>query len=96
MDHITITDNTSSIVNNPLNKANAIFGYITNPDGSIQMLPNEDENGEDRIQKAVEQEIMNTQRNIEEIRKANPNSNLTNEQLKDLFNDFNGGDFLIF
>lgn len=96
MDHITITDNTSSIVNNPFNKANALFGYVTNPDGSVQILPSEDDNGEDRLQKAVEQEIINNQKNIQEIRKANPNSKLSNEQLKELFDDFNGGDFLIF
>lgn len=96
MDHITIADNTTAIVNNPQNRANAMFGYITNPDGTIQMLEDESTNGEEKIQKVVEQEILNNQKIINDIKQSNPNTSLSNQQLKEMLDDFNGGDFLIF
>lgn len=71
-----------------------MFGLNIGADGVISIKGQEEESADD-MDKIVQQQVINKQKQIEDIRKNNPKTDLTNEQLLDLYNDFYNDGFFI-
>lgn len=102
MENVTIADTGMTVVSKTGNIADAFFGITIDPTtGAIQMPINKPEVEEEPldINEQIEQEI-NNQVNLEreainKIKQANPNSKLTNSEIKELYDDFNSSGFII-
>ena len=81
------------------NVADQYFGIMSGVNGGVtisQDEPVDSENVDDQISNDIQREIMNTQNILEKIRVSNPKTNLSNQQLKDLYDDFSSDGFILF
>lgn len=95
MDGVTITDSNISLASGT-NLADQYFGVQTNPMGGVTMNNTKPVDIEDAINQDIEKELANNQAFIHKVRKENPNTKLTDQQLKEMYEDFNNGGFIIF
>lgn len=95
MDGVTIVDNNVSLASGT-NLADQYFGVQTNPMGGVTMNNTKPVDIEDAINQDIEKELANNQAFIHKVRKENPNTKLTDQQLKEMYEDFNSGGFVIF
>ena len=97
LDNVTIVDNNVTLSNNS-NIADNFFGISTNANGTISLGSQEQkiENIDDQISSAIQDEIKTNQTILKKIKEDNPNTRLSEQQLRDLYDDFSGGEFIIF
>ena len=77
--------------------ADQFFGITNNGNGTVSMKSNSNDNNiEEQISKAIQNEISNTQNILKKIKEENPHSRLSDQQLRDLYDDFSGDGFVIF
>lgn len=97
MEGITLYDSSVTLSGNQ-NVADQYFGFTNNNlTGGIQFMNNDDNQpNEQDIQNEIYNEINNMQNVINKIKADNPKTNLTNQQIKELYEDFSADDFLIF
>ena len=97
MDSVILADGGLTTLNNSTSKADQAFGIKRNIDGSISLQPQitEPENIDEIINSQIEKQIQQSQLVVQQIRKDNPNTKLTNQQIRELYDDFNNGDFFI-
>ena len=99
MDNVLMTNDVVSITNSS-NVADDFFGLKQNTNGVIEMNVNKEENiNEDNIDDKINEEVINNlvnKNNILDKIKKDTNTNLSDQQLLDLYDDFTGGDFLLF
>ena len=94
MDSITITDGNVSISGSQ-NLANQFFGVSQNYDGSITLNSQATESVEQNISKEIQQEILNNQKVIKQIKESNPHTKLSNQEILDMYDSFNNDGFFI-
>ena len=98
MEGITLYDSSVTLSGNQ-NVADQYFGFTNNNlTGGIQFMGNDEQEElpEQNVQAEILNEINNMQNVINKIRTDNPNTKLTNQQIKELYDDFSADDFLIF
>ena len=97
MDSVILADGGLTTLNNSTSKADQAFGIKRNIDGSISLQPQttEPKNIDEIINSQIEKQIQQSQLVVQQIRKDNPNTKLTNQQIRELYDDFNNGDFFI-
>lgn len=98
MENVTLTDGGITTLSNTQNSVEQLFGFSNNLDGSVSILPTlgDDINPEDKLVDDIDKQIKNTQEQIDKIKKQNPNTNLSDQDIKDLYDDFGNDGFLIF
>ena len=94
MDSITITDGNVSISGSQ-NLANQFFGVSQNYDGSITLNGQATESMEQNISKEIQQEVLNNQKVIKQIKESNPHTKLSNQEILDMYDSFNNDGFFI-
>ena len=97
LDNVTIADNNVTI-SRTNNIADSYFGISTNVNGTISVGSQEQQpqDLDDQISTAIQDELLGNQTILKKIKEDNPNTNLSEQQLRDLYDDFTGGDFVIF
>lgn len=95
MDGVTIADSNVSLTSST-NLADQYFGVQTNPMGGVTMNNAKPVDIEDAINQDIEKELANNQAFIHKVRKENPNTKLTDQQLREMYEDFNNDGFVIF
>ena len=97
MDSVILADGGLTTLTNTQNPADRFFGISRNINGTInlqpQVQPSKDINED--LSKEIEKQIQQSQLVVQQIRKDNPNTKLTNQQIRELYDDFNNGDFFI-
>lgn len=97
MDSVILADGGLTTLTNSQNPADRFFGISRNLDGSIKLQPeikpSDDVNEE--ISKEIQKQINQSQQVVQQIRKDNPNTKLSNEQIKQLYDDFTDDGFII-
>lgn len=95
MESVTITDSMVTLPNRN-NLADSYFGISHNLDGTISMTQPTQKTTEDIISEEIQNSINDTHNILDNLKKQNPNTKLSDQQLKDLYSDFTSGDFVIF
>lgn len=95
MEGVTLTDPTS-ILNTTQNVADSYFGISVDNTGVVTMTqPNVNISKEEELNLAIQQGINDTHSILNDIKKNNPDTKLSDKQLQELYSDFAGDDFLI-
>lgn len=100
LDGVTITDS-STVLNADRNNANQFFGITTDVNGRAVINTNdiiteqEEVNVNDQIDLEINGELYAKNKVVEQIRKSNPKTKLTDKQILDLYGDFNSDGFII-
>jgi hypothetical protein len=96
LDSVTIAES-GVMIGSRQNVADEIFGIKQNYDGSFALNNPVDENVslDEQISDAIQNEINSTQNILQKLKSANPNTRLSDKQLKDMYDDFNGDGFII-
>lgn len=97
MDNIILADGGLTTLTNSQNPADRFFGISRNLDGSIKLQPEIKPSGDvnEEISKEIQKQINQSQQVVQQIRKDNPNTKLSNEQIKQLYDDFTDDGFII-
>lgn len=95
MESVTITDSMVTLPSRN-NLADSYFGISHNLDGTISMIQPTQKTTEDIISQEIQNSINDTHNILDNLKKQNPNTKLSDQQLKDLYSDFTSGDFVIF
>lgn len=96
LDGVTITDN-NVLLNNSSNLADQFFGISTNPvDGSIRMLPQNNNDIDEQLNVDIQKEIKRTQGILQQVKSANPKTKLSDQQILDLYGEMDTDGFVIF
>ena len=95
MEGVTIAES-SVTLNNGSNVADQFFGFTSNNNGSIQMLPNNTENIDDQISAEIQKQLTQSHKIVQQIQNANPNSKLSAQQIKDMYDEFSSDGMILF
>ena len=96
LDGVTITDN-NVLLNNSSNLADQFFGISTNPvDGSIRMLPQNNNDIDEQLNVDIQKEIKRTQGILQQVKSTNPKTRLSDQQILDLYGEMDTDGFVIF
>ena len=96
LENVTIADSNVTISTSQ-NAADHFFGIQPNYDGSISVgNQNAPKDIDEQISGAIQNEINSTQGILKKIKEENPNSKLTDQQLRDMYSDFTSDGFVIF
>ena len=95
LENVTIAD-ANVTLNNTQNVADQYFGIITNPDGVVTVVNENKNNIDDQISDAIQKELKGTQNILQQIKEKNPNTRLSEQQLRDLYDDFSDDGLIIF
>lgn len=97
MENITVADNSSTMLNPYENVADQYFGFSKDPMGAIRINEQpKDEDPEELVSNAINQEVKNTQNILQQIKKNNQNTKLSDSELMDMYNSIAGDGFVIF
>lgn len=95
MEGVTLTDPTS-ILSTTQNVADSYFGISVDNTGVVTMTqPDVNISKEEELNLAIQQGINDTHSILNDIKKNNPDTKLSDKQLQELYSDFAGDDFLI-
>ena len=95
LENVTIADANVTLQNNQ-NVADQYFGIITNPSGVISMVNDNQNNIDEQISDAIQREIKGTQNILQQIKEKNPNTKLSEQQLRDMYDEFSNDGLIIF
>lgn len=95
IDGITIADTTTTL-NTGRNAIDNLFGYTTNSDGSITMHNNHSDNLDELISKETQNQVKQSHQVVQQIQNQNPNSKLSAQQIKEMYDDFMGDGMILF
>lgn len=97
MDSVILADGGLTTLTNNQNPADRFFGINRNINGTISLQPEVKPSGDinEDISKEIQKQVNQSQQVVQQIKKDNPNTKLTNEQIKDLYNDFIDDGFII-
>lgn len=96
MENATLTDSNVTL-NLGANKADQYFGFSTNTlNGSVQIMQSEEEDYEEQLSYDIQREIKNTQNILHKIKSDSPKTNLSDQELIDMYSNMNNDGFLIF
>ena len=92
-----LTDNIPTLSRSG-NVADQYFNFSVGPNGAVTMTnePQEDQDVEDAISYDIQKEIANTQNILERIKVSNPTTKLSNQQLRDMYEDLYDDGMIIF
>lgn len=97
MNNVILTDGGLTTLSTTESTADKLFGINRNMYGLVDLNPNNMEgiNIEEEIDKQIELQLQQSQNIVNEIKKTNPTTKLTNNQIRTLYDDFVGDDFII-
>ena len=97
MDSVILADGGLTTLTNTQNPADRFFGINRNINGTISLQPEVKPSGDvnEEISKEIQKQINQSQQVVQQIRKDNPNTKLSNEQIKQLYDDFTDDGFII-
>ena len=97
MDNIILADGGLTTLINSQNPADRFFGINRNINGTISLQPEVKPSGDinEDISKEIQKQVNQSQQIVQQIKKDNPNTKLTNEQIKQLYDDFTDDGFII-
>ena len=98
LENVTIAD-ANVTLSNLTNVADQYFGISNNGNGTVSVITEKTPNVndiDDQISKAIQNEISNTQNILKKIKEENPHTRLNDQQLRDLYDEFNSDGFVIF
>ena len=77
--------------------ADQYFGFSTNTlNGSVQIMQSEEEDYEEQLSYDIQREIKTTQNMLHKIKSDSPKTNLSDQELIDMYSNMNNDGFLIF
>lgn len=95
IDGVTIADS-SLTINNGTNEVDQLFGYVTNNDGSIRLLPSVSNDIDNQISVEVQKQMSQSHKVVQQIQDANPDSKLSAQQIRDMYDDFTSDGMILF
>ena len=98
LENVTIAD-ANVTLSNTTNLADQFFGITNNGNGTVSIVDDKttnENNIDEQISKAIQNEINNTQNILKKLKDTNKGTRLNDQQLKDLYDEFNSDGFVIF
>ena len=98
LENVTIAD-ANVTLSNTTNLADQFFGITNNGNGTVSIVDDKatnENNIDEQISKAIQNEINNTQNMLKKLKDNNKGTRLNDQQLKDLYDEFNSDGFVIF
>lgn len=95
MEGVTIAEGNVTL-NTGTNMADQFFGFMSNGNGSVQMLPNQTENIDEQISNEIQKQFIQSNKIVQQIQNANPNSKLSANQIKDMYKEFSSDGMILF
>lgn len=95
IDGVTIADS-SLTINNGTNEVDQLFGYVTNNDGSIRLLPSVSNDIDNQISVEVQKQMSQSHKVVQQIQDANPDSKLSAQQIRDMYDEFTSDGMILF
>lgn len=95
MESVTIAEPITTL-SNANNIADQMFGFTQGPDGVIQQVQQENRDPEEVISEAINKQIKDNQEVLKKIKSNNKDTKLSDQELLDLYSEFNDGGFVIF
>ena len=97
LENITIAETGIATLNSYETVADRLFGFNRDARGNLIQIDNKtDENEDELISNAINQEIKNNQKVLDQIKQSNKNTKLSDQQLLDMYNTMTGNGFVIF
>lgn len=97
LENITIAETGIATLNSYETVADRLFGFNRDARGNLIQMDNKtDENEDELISNAINQEIKNNQKVLDQIKQSNKNTKLSDQQLLDMYNTMTGNGFVIF
>ena len=97
LENITIAETGIATLNSYETVADRLFGFNRDARGNLIQVDNKtDENEDELISNAINQEIKNNQKVLDQIKQSNKNTKLSDQQLLDMYNTMTGNGFVIF
>ena len=95
MDGVTITESNVTL-NNSSNKADQFFGFMPNNVGGIRITSNDTDNIDDRITAEIQKQLVDSHKVVQQIQNANPDSRLSAQQIKEMYEEFSSDGMILF
>lgn len=95
MEGVTIAEGNVTL-NTGTNMADQFFGYVSNGNGGIQMIPQGNEDIDEQINNEIQKQMTKSHQVVQQIQNANPNSKLSAQQIKDMFDEFSSDGMILF
>ena len=95
MESVTIAEPVTTL-SNANNIADQMFGFTQGPNGVIHQLQQENKDPEEVISEAINKQIKSNQEILQKIKKDNQNTKLSDQELLDMYSEFDNGGFVIF
>ena len=97
LENITIAETGIATLNSYETVADRLFGFNRDARGNLIQMDNKtDENEDELISNAINQEIKNNQKVLDQIKQSNKSTKLSDQQLLDMYNTMTGNGFVIF
>ena len=95
MEGVTIAEGNVTL-NTGTNMADQFFGYVSNGNGGIQMIPQGNEDIDEQINNEIQKQLTQSHKIVQQIQNANPNSKLSAQQIKDMYDEFSSDGMILF
>lgn len=95
IDNFNITSS-MSVLSNTGNIADTVFGIGIDPTTGYVSLAHNKENNVNNLDKTISSEVQSNEEKIKAIKEKNKDTKLNDNELLDLYNNFNSNGFLIF
>lgn len=95
MESVTIAEPISTLSNNN-DIADQMFGFTQGPNGVIQQIQQDNRDPEEIISDAINKQIKDNQEVLQKIKSSNKNTKLSDQELLDMYSEFDNGGFVIF
>lgn len=98
MDNVTITNSGMLTLGTNDNQISRLFGYETAPDGTVRMIDNEPtvSDPDELLSAQINKEVNKNREILGRIKKQNPNTKLTDQEILDMYGSFTGGNMMTF
>ena len=95
MEGVTIAEGNVTL-NNGTNIADQFFGFTSNSNGGVRIIPNQSENIDDQISAEIQKQLTKSHQIVQQIQDANPNSKLSAQQIKEMYDEFSSDGMILF
>ena len=95
MEGVTIAEN-SVTLNTSKNVADQLFGFTTNSNGGVQLISNNTNDIDDQINVEIQKQLVQSHKIVQQIQDANPNSKLSAQQIRGMYDEFSNDGMIVF
>lgn len=98
MENVTLTNSGILTLGNSQNEISRLFGYEIDNNGVVKMINNVSTNADsdEILSNQVNKEVARNREILGKIKKDNPNTQLSDQELLDMYGSFTGGNMMTF